>query len=160
MIQDSIVDGPGFRFVLFAQGCEQHCEGCHNPDSLDPGGGMEISVEEIIREMLSNPLTDGLTLSGGEPFLQASQCARIAAAARERGLNVWAYTGYRFERLIEDAAAHPEYMELLQLTDVLIDGEFILSLRSLTLRWRGSRNQRVIDVPNSLAAKCVIELDI
>ena len=152
MIQDSIVDGPGFRFVVFAQGCTINCAGCHNPEAQDPFGGTEMPAGGIITEMLGNPLTDGLTLSGGEPFLQAAACAMIATAAREGGLDVWAFSGFTFERLVELARSDHEVGELLGLIDVLVDGPFIVSQRSLLLKWRGSRNQRVLDVPRSMAA--------
>ncbi|MDR0838823.1 MAG: anaerobic ribonucleoside-triphosphate reductase activating protein [Oscillospiraceae bacterium] len=146
-VQDSIVDGPGLRFTVFTQGCPHGCEGCHNPETHDPGGGEERATAEIIREMLSNPLTDGLTLSGGEPFAQAAECAELAGAAKDAGLNVWTYTGYVFEEL---AALGDAARRLLELTDVLVDGRFELAERSLELRWRGSRNQRIIDVARSL----------
>ena len=100
VVSDSIVDGPGLRFAVFTQGCPHHCPGCHNPETHDPAGGREATVAELAEQMLSNPLTDGLTLSGGEPFDQAGECAALAARAREKGLNVWAYTGYRYETLL------------------------------------------------------------
>ena len=150
-IQDSIVDGPGFRFTLFTQGCPHKCEGCHNPETHDPAGGKEETTDEIIKKLLSNPLTDGITFSGGEPFEQAADCAVIARAARENGLNVWAYSGYTFEELLKKGEEAPAVLELLKLTDVLVDGRFVLSKRSLNLKWRGSTNQRLIDVPKSLA---------
>jgi len=158
LVQDSIVDGPGFRFVVFTQGCDRRCEGCHNPETLDPAGGTEMSVGQISAEMLSNPLTDGLTLSGGEPFLYASECAELASIARENGLNVWVYTGFTFEELLSRAETEANIKEVLDKTDVLIDGAFILSERTLNLRWRGSRNQRVIDVKASLAAGKAVEI--
>ena len=148
LTQDSIVDGPGFRFTVFVQGCTHHCEGCHNPQTHDPAGGREMTTDEIIREMRSNPLTDGLTLSGGEPFDQSEDCLTLALAAKESGLNVWSYSGYLFEQLLADE----KKSQLLKELDVLVDGPFVLSQRSLALAWRGSRNQRVIDVPKSLAA--------
>lgn len=147
-VQDSIVDGPGFRFTLFVQGCPHNCPGCHNPQTHDFSGGKEADTSEIIKALLSNPLTDGLTLSGGEPFAQAADCAAVAAAAREKGLNVWAYSGWTFEQLL--AKNDEDIMKLLGLCDVLVDGPFILSQRSLELKWKGSRNQRVLDVPKSL----------
>lgn len=149
LVQDSIVDGPGLRFTVFTQGCPHHCEGCHNPETHDPDGGSETAVEEIIRKMLSNPLTDGLTLSGGEPFCQPGDCVKIAEAAKKTGLNVWTYTGYTFEYLF--SLSDPDIMRLLSLTDVLVDGRFILAERSLGIKWRGSRNQRLVDVKKSLA---------
>lgn len=154
-VQDSIVDGPGLRFTVFTQGCPHHCDGCHNPETHDPDGGSEMSVEEIIKRMLSNPLTDGVTLSGGEPFLQARDCALIAEAAKNAGLNVWAYTGFTYEYLIN--SNNPDIQKLLSLTDVLVDGRFILTERSLNIKWRGSKNQRLIDVRQSLTEGRTIE---
>lgn len=142
---DSIVDGPGLRYVVFTQGCPHRCPGCHNPDTHDSAGGKELPVEEVIRDMLSNPLTDGVTLSGGEPFAQPDACAQIARAAHQAGLNVWCYSGWTLERLLDMPAAAP----LLHEIDVLIDGPFLLEQRSLTLKWRGSRNQRVLDAKQS-----------
>ena len=147
-VQDSIVDGPGFRFTLFVQGCPHHCEGCHNPQTHDFDGGREESTENIIRVLLSNPLTDGLTLSGGEPFMQPEDCAVIAEAARAHGLNVWAYSGWTFEQLMADS--RPGVRRLLEACDVLVDGRFVLAERSLGIKWRGSRNQRLIDLKKSL----------
>ncbi|MDR0490618.1 MAG: anaerobic ribonucleoside-triphosphate reductase activating protein [Oscillospiraceae bacterium] len=152
-VQDSIVDGPGFRFAVFAQGCELCCEGCHNPGTWDIGGGEEAGADELIAEMLSNPMTDGLTLSGGEPFLQAGECVALAGAARGNGLNVWVFTGFSFEELLSRAEDEPAVRELLELTDVLVDGPFKLAERTLSLKWRGSRNQRIIDVPKSLETR-------
>ena len=157
-IQDSIVDGPGLRFVVFAQGCEFRCEGCHNPGTWDKNGGEEASAGEIIEEMLSNPLTDGLTLTGGEPFLQPGECAALAAAARDSGLNVWLFTGYTFEELLAVARSDRTAGYLLQLVDVLVDGRFIKEERTLQLKWRGSKNQRVLDAPKSLARRKAVEL--
>jgi len=152
IIHDSIVDGPGLRFVVFAQGCRRRCEGCHNPETWSIGDGIEVAADEIIAQMLANPLTDGLTLSGGEPFLQVAQCVKVASAARESGLDVWAYSGYTFEELIVWAGSDPAVKELMDLIDVLVDGPFILAERTLSLKWRGSKNQRAIDVPKSVAA--------
>lgn len=153
-VQDSIVDGPGFRFVCFTQGCPHHCIGCHNPDSHDPCGGKEMTTDEIIAQMRSNPLTDGLTLSGGEPFLQAEDCLTLARAAHESGLNVWAYSGWTFEELAEHGTAAQQ--ALLRELDVLVDGLYRQEERSLTLHWRGSKNQRVIDVQATLATHDIV----
>jgi len=150
LVQESIVDGPGFRYVVFTQGCRICCEGCHNPDTWDPDGGTEVPIDDIIKEMLSNPLTDGLTLSGGEPFEQAADCAGLAAVAREKGLNVWTFTGNTFEELLEQAAGDMAVKKLLSLTDVLVDGRFILKQRTLSQKWCGSKNQRVLDTKKSL----------
>ena len=150
LIQDSIVDGPGLRFVVFAQGCTLNCEGCHNPEAQDIDGGVEMSTADIIAEMAGNPLTDGITFSGGEPLLQAGECAEIAAAAQAKGLNVWLFTGFRFEELQKQAVADRSVACLLGHTDVLVDGPYMQAERSLQIKWRGSRNQRVLDLRKSL----------
>lgn len=144
LAQDSIVDGPGLRFVCFVQGCPHHCHGCHNPGSHDPAGGTEMRVGDVIERMLSNPLTDGLTLSGGEPFEQAEDCVVIARAAHDHGLNVWCYTGYTYEHLLRHGTG--DQIALLAEVDVLVDGRYEENKRSLSLEWRGSSNQRVIDL--------------
>ena len=154
LVQDSIVDGPGFRFACFVQGCPHGCPGCHNPESHDPNGGREMSLEEVERELLKNPLTDGLTLSGGEPFAQPEGCLALAKFAHAHGLNVWSYSGWTFEYLQDQGS--PAQKALLEELDVLVDGPFLLSERTLSLPWRGSRNPRVIDVPASLAAGTVV----
>ena len=159
-IQDSIVDGPGLRFAVFTQGCDVGCEGCQNPGAISPSGGIEMTLDQIISEMSSNPLTDGLTLTGGEPFMQAADCSQLAAAAHEIGLNVWTYTGNTFSELIEKSKNDPNIMELLQNTDVLVDGRFEIKERTLSLKWRGSKNQRIIDVPKTLAENEVVELEL
>ena len=156
LVQDSIVDGPGFRFVCFVQGCPHRCPGCHNPESHDPGGGREMAVEEVAAEMLRNPLTDGLTLSGGEPMEQAAACLRLAERAHGAGLNAWCYTGYTLEHLLQEGTT--DQRALLEQVDVLVDGPFLLAERTLSLPWRGSRNQRLLDVPASLAAGRAVEL--
>jgi anaerobic ribonucleoside-triphosphate reductase activating protein len=143
-ISDSIVDGPGLRFTVFTQGCPHHCPGCHNPETHDPRGGHAASPAELGAELSRNPLLDGLTLSGGEPFLQAADCAALARFAREHGLTVWTYTGYRYETLV--SAHRPDWDALLSATDVLVDGAFDENRQSHTLRFRGSGNQRLIDL--------------
>ena len=146
---ESIVDGPGYRLTVFAQGCPHRCPGCHNPQTHDPSGGALKDTQEIIALLGQNPLVRGVTLSGGEPMAQAAAMADIAQAARERGMSVWCYTGYTLEELL--SRNDPEQMRLLHLTDVLVDGPFIARERSLELLYRGSRNQRLIDVPRTLA---------
>lgn len=150
-INDSIVDGPGFRFTVFTQGCPHHCPGCHNPKTHDFEGGKLADTQEIIEKFRKNELLDGITLSGGEPLCQSEACRVLAQAAHESGLNVWCYTGYTFEELMEGFEPHPEWAALLQEVDVLVDGRFILAQRTLEARFRGSKNQRLIDVPASLA---------
>lgn len=150
-VQDSIVDGPGLRFAVFTQGCLHHCKGCHNPETHDPSGGTLVSVSSLINAMCSNPLTTGLTLSGGDPFLQAAHCIPLAQAARASGRNVWIYTGYCYEALCAPDAPDA-WHTLLSCADVLVDGPFLLEHRSLSCAFRGSTNQRLIDVPKSKAA--------
>ena len=154
VVPESIVDGKGIRYVIFTQGCPHHCPGCHNPDTHDPAGGHEVTVEELARQMAGTPLTDGLPLSGGEPFCQAAECAALACIARERGLHVWAYTGYTYERLLEGEL--PGALALLEQTDVLVDGPFLLAEKSYEALFRGSANQRLIDVKQSRVAGRVV----
>ena len=151
---DSIVDGPGLRLTIFTQGCLHHCPGCPNPQTHDPEGGSWADTEDILAAAAENPLLDGITLSGGDPFLQPVPCLALAEGAHKIGLNVWTYTGYTWEALWEENA--PEKIALLKETDVLVDGPFLLAERSLELRFCGSRNQRLIDVKKSLAEDKVV----
>lgn len=151
---DSIVDGPGLRLTIFTQGCLHHCPGCHNPQTHDPEDGSWADTEDILAAAAENPLLDGITLSGGDPFLQPVPCLALAEGAHKIGLNVWTYTGYTWEALWEENA--PEKIALLKETDVLVDGPFLLAERSLELRFCGSRNQRLIDVKKSLAEDKVV----
>lgn len=159
LVSDSIVDGPGLRYGIFVQGCSHDCPGCHNPESHDPSAGEVASVDAIMDEISANKLIRGVTLSGGEPFEQAAACAEIGKRAHDLGLSVWTYTGYRYEDLRAVADGSRELTEqealllepkavarLLATTDVLVDGPFVESLKSLGLQWRGSSNQRVIDM--------------
>lgn len=147
LASDSIVDGPGLRLAVFVQGCDRQCPGCHNPESQPYDGGTVWKVSDVIEKI--TPLTRGVTLSGGEPFDQAGPCYEIAKAAHEKGLDVWAYTGYAFEELQEWPLSLSTLL-LLSEVDVLVDGPFIKELQSYTLKWKGSSNQRIIDVPASL----------
>lgn len=149
---DSIVDGEGLRMVVFAQGCPHHCPGCHNPTTHVPTGGYEADTEELLKELAANTLEQGITLSGGEPFCQCDAMIEIAKGAHAMGKDVWVYSGYTYDQILSD----PAKTALLRECDVLVDGQYVDGLRSLTLRFRGSRNQRVIDVQRSLAEKKVI----
>jgi anaerobic ribonucleoside-triphosphate reductase activating protein len=146
VIRESVVDGPGWRFVIFAQGCPHHCPGCHNPETHDPTGGYTGTVAALLKELDKNPLLRGVTLSGGEPFAQAQPFAVLAREVRARGLDVIAYSGYTFEELVDGADAENGWMELLRSIDTLVDGRFILAERTLNLPFRGSRNQRILNV--------------
>ena len=145
---DSIVDGPGIRTCIFSQGCPHHCEGCHNPETWDFGCGTQISVEAVVDIVRSNPLCRGVTFSGGEPFAQAEAFAKLARLLKEKGYEVASYSGYTFEALLNGT---PAQKELLEAIDVLIDGPFLQSEKSLEIAFRGSRNQRILDVKKSLA---------
>lgn len=148
--QDSIVDGPGLRFTVFTQGCPLQCVGCHNPDTWDFTGGRLVTVSSLVAEMSQNPLLTGLTLSGGEPTQQASACTALAAAARRLGLNVWAYSGYPIETLLRRAVRDDQLAQFLGHLDVLVAGPYVQARRSLVTTYRGSTNQRLIDVERTL----------
>ena len=145
---DSIVDGPGIRTTYFAQGCPHHCEGCHNPETWEFGIGTPMETERLADIARSNPLCRGVTFSGGEPFAQAEAFAELAEIFRREGYEVASYTGYTFEQLLNGTEAQKK---LLSLLDVLVDGPFVLARRSLDLVYRGSDNQRILDVQKSLA---------
>jgi len=149
LVTDSIVDGPGFRTAIFVQGCPYHCEGCHNPDSQPFEGGTVWTLDDVEKKFTNNPLLSGITLSGGEPAEQAAPCAELARRAHQKGLNVWTYTGTTLEKLNERAKDDPALRQLLDETDVLVDGPFILAQRSLELDFCGSKNQRLIDMNES-----------
>ena len=158
-VSDSITDGPGIRFTLFVQGCPHHCPGCHNPQTHDFNGGRDAEEDELIAAINKNPLLSGLTLSGGEPMCQARALAHFAERVRKecpRIKEVACYTGFTFEELLEGKADGA--MELLKQLDTLVDGRFVQALRSWEIRFAGSSNQRVIDVPASLkAGKAVLD---
>ena len=158
-VSDSITDGPGIRFTLFVQGCPHHCPGCHNPQTHDFNGGRDVEEDELIAAINKNPLLSGLTLSGGEPMCQARALAHFAERVRKecpRIKEVACYTGFTFEELLEGKADGA--MELLKQLDTLVDGRFVQALRSWEIRFAGSSNQRVIDVPASLqAGKAVLD---
>lgn len=150
MIPESVVDGPGLRMVIFFQGCPHHCPGCHNPETWEPGRGQLHEVDDVIR-MADHPgLVRGVTLSGGEPFAQAAAAGVLAGALRERGFHVMAYTGYKWEDLMN--SMDPNIVRFLQGIDLLVDGPYNEKLRDAGLAFRGSTNQRIIMVKESLKA--------
>ncbi len=141
VVEESVVDGPGIRTVIFTAGCPHRCKGCHNPSSWNPAGGEEVEVEELVQRIKVSGW-DGVTVSGGEPFLQSSALAELVMACKSLGKNVWVYTGYTLEQL---EAMHDEAVQtVLDYADVLVDGRFEQSLRDMGLRFRGSSNQRII----------------
>lgn len=156
-VRESIVDGPGIRYVIFTQGCYHNCPGCHNPQTHDPKKGFQISTDEIFSEIKQNPLLQGITFSGGEPFLQASNLLNLAYQVKKIGLDIVTYTGYLFEDILyskDDAQ-----IKLLNATDILIDGKFVQNLKHEDLQFRGSSNQRIIDVKKSLNQGHVVQID-
>ena len=155
IIGDSIVDGPGIRTTIFSQGCPHHCPGCHNPETWAFGCGMDMEEETILEIVRTNPLCRGVTFSGGEPFAQAEGFAKLAKLLKAAGKEVASYSGYTFEALLHGTDAQ---RELLGTIDVLIDGPFLLAEKTLELPFRGSRNQRILDVPKSLAAGMAVEI--
>lgn len=155
-VQDSITDGPGLRFTLFVQGCDKFCEGCHNPSTWETVGGSEMTTDELFQKIKDNILLTGVTFSGGEPFLQASKLLPLAKKIKEIGLELAIYTGDTFEHLL--AKKDDNVNALLSLADILVDGPFLLKERTLTLKFRGSKNQRIINVKESLKeGRAVIE---
>lgn len=154
IVEDSIVDGPGIRLCVFSQGCPHHCPGCHNPETWAFGCGTPMEEETVVEIARSNPLCRGVTFSGGEPFAQAEGFARLAGLLKDAGFEVASYTGYTFEQLLKGT---PEQRRLLEAIDILIDGPFLLEKKSLEVPFRGSSNQRILDVPKSLAAGRAVE---
>lgn len=156
IVKESIVDGPGIRLVVFAQGCKHHCPGCHNPETHSFEGGELMSVGEILEILKKNPLLDGVTFSGGDPFEQADSFAVLGEKVKALGLNVMTYTGYTYEEILDEINTNSGWKSLLYTTDILVDGKFDLNKKSLTLKFRGSSNQRAIDVKKSLELNQII----
>ena len=157
VICDSIVDGPGLRMVIWTQGCKHNCKGCHNPQTHSLTKGYEVDTKEIINKMASLKLQQGITLSGGEPFLQPAPLVEIAKEAKNMNLDVWSYTGFKFEELIDRKnPLYFENVELLKYIDVLVDGKFIYNKKKIGLKFRGSYNQRIIDVRKSFESNKVV----
>jgi len=156
IINESIADGPGIRMVIFAQGCQHNCRGCHNPHTHSFDGGELVDIDKIISDLKKNSLLDGVTLSGGDPFEQAKKFAVLANEVKKIGMNVITYTGYTYEQLVEYSLNRKGYKELLENTDMLVDGPFIMEERNLLLKFKGSNNQRIIDVPNSIKYQKVV----
>lgn len=147
---ESIVDGPGLRYTVFVQGCPHGCPGCHNPQTHDFGGGKIVDIEELFTECTEDPLHQGVTFSGGEPFCQAEPLFALGSRFKELGLDLMCYSGWTFEELVKKSETEEYVKKLLSITDILVDGRFEQSRRSLALKFRGSDNQRIIDVRESL----------
>lgn len=156
IIHDTMVDGPGFRTSIYCAGCPNHCPECHNPQSWDINHGTMTSTEELMKEIMSDPFAN-VTFSGGDPMFQAEGFAELAQAIRDQSdKTIWCFTGYKYERLVEN----PAQRKLLELIDVLVDGPFVKALAAPDLFFRGSSNQRIIHVKKSLATGEVVELHL
>ncbi len=147
---DSIVDGPGIRAVIWTQGCSHNCEGCHNPSTHSFKDGFLKDINELNEEIKNLDLIDGITLSGGDPFFQIKESLEIAKYAKKIELNVWAYSGFTFEQLLKMKQTNKQLDELLKNIDVIVDGKFEIKNKKLSLNFRGSTNQRIINVKKSL----------
>lgn len=156
IVEDTTVDGPGFRTTVYCAGCPNRCPGCHNPQSWDIANGREVDIEEILKVILADPFAD-VTFSGGDPMFQPVGFAALAKAIKERsGKNIWCYTGYLFEDLLKNI----QQKKMLEYIDVLVDGRFVEALKDESLRFRGSSNQRIIDVQASLSSGTTVLLDM
>ena len=155
--KDSIVDGEGIRTVIWTQGCPHHCPFCHNPETHSYQDGFLLDIEDIKKKIDTLEGQDGITFSGGDPMEQPVPCAEIAKYCHQKNLNIWCYTGYTFEELLKKSLKQPEIMDFLRQINVLVDGKFLYQKKSYDVVFRGSTNQRLIDVPLSLKEQKVIE---
>ena len=156
---DSIVDGPGLRTVLWTQGCYHRCKGCQNPQTWSHKAGALVPLSEVYDAIDELEYQTGLTISGGDPMYQPEQCMQVARYARKKGLNIWVYTGFTFEEIMKLAKKKPVYLDFLKKIDVLVDGRYIEKERDLNLLFRGSANQRLIDVPKTLKTGEIVLFD-
>ncbi len=154
IVSESVCDGPGLRTVLFFQGCNHHCIGCHNPQTWSFSGGEEHEISDLLRTLPDSPLIKGITFSGGDPFYQADAAALIAEELHNRGKNIWAYTGFKWEELLLES--NLSRMKFLIQCDVLVDGPFNYKEAKTGLIFRGSLNQRIIMVKESYLEKRII----
>ena len=152
---DSIVDGPGIRIVIWTQGCEHNCYKCHNPQTHDINQGQFFDIDDLVKRVVEYPLKSGVTLSGGDPLFQKKETLYLVKKLKEHKINIWVYTGYIYENLLKD----PLNVEILNYIDVLVDGPFIYKEYDPLLRFKGSRNQRTIDVQKSLEQNEIILID-
>lgn len=159
IVSESVVDGTGFRMTVFTQGCKHNCKGCQNPQTHPLSGGEEVDLKFILDEIDKDPLLDGITLSGGEPFLQPRPLAVLCEEVHKRGMNVWCYSGYTYEELEELSLSDDGVKALFDGVDVLVDGRFVESKLDLRLKFRGSSNQRILDMNKSRKAGAPVWLD-
>ncbi len=157
LLHESLVDGPGFRSVVFVQGCPHHCFGCHSPQTQPLSGGKLIETDRIVKDLLSRPLLDGITFSGGEPFVQSAALVELIEKVFSRKkVDLWIYSGYLLDQLIKMGEKKKDVKKLLGLASVLVDGPFVLSQRDLSLAFRGSSNQRLIDLAQTFTQKKIV----
>lgn len=156
IVKESLVDGPGIRYVIFSKGCKHNCPGCHNPDTHSFSGGKQIEIDELLKEILSLKHIDGVTFSGGDPFFQANGFKILAEKLKENNIHIIAYTGFTYEKILENEPMKA----LLEKIDILIDGPFLQDMKTLKSGFKGSENQRYIDVNKSLEKQKVILIDI
>ena len=159
VVKESIVDGPGLRYVVFAQGCPHHCKGCHNEATLDFAGGQECEIEKILSDIENFPMLAGVTFTGGEPFSQARAFCELAARLKEKNTHIVTYSGYTYEELTKLSEGNSAVRGLLEFTDILIDGRFDIEKRDLMLQFKGSSNQRYIDMNATRAQGTVVVLE-
>ncbi|KIL08451.1 ribonucleoside-triphosphate reductase activating protein [Clostridium botulinum] len=157
---ESLVNGPGIRRVFFSQGCNHNCKGCFNPDTHDFNGGEERNIDELIEDVLCNPMIKGITFSGGDPFERADEFSYMAKIFKENNKNIWCYTGYTFEYINDNLEINKGWKDLINNLDVLVDGKFEEDKKEDGLKFKGSSNQRIIDVKESLKSNKVVIFDI
>lgn len=158
ILPESIVDGWGIRFTIFSQGCEFNCPDCHNPQTHDINGGYEIDINEVFNQIKATPIISGVTFSGGEPFLQAKAFSKLAKMIHTHTkLNIITYTGYKFEELIEISKHNSDFKNLVFESDFIIDGRFEKDKKSFDLQFKGSSNQRIIIVKDSLNLRKIVK---
>ena len=155
---ESLVNGPGIRRVFFAQGCKHNCKGCFNPETHSFDKGIVLEIDKLIKDVLENPMITGVTFSGGDPIEQAHSFSYMAKILKNKGLNIWCYTGFTFEQLLIMTRSNKKLLELLNTIDVLVDGKFILEEKSFDVIFRGSKNQRILDIKKSLSLKKACEV--
>lgn len=165
--KNSIVDGEGLRYVIFTQGCNHNCLGCHNPKSHDFNGGALVDEELLLEEILNDPIIDGITLSGGDPFFQACNLINLIKICKENELTVWAYTGFYFSEFLKYINKEPcdkritnDMIDMLKYIDVVVDGPFILNQRTIDKDFVGSSNQTLVDVKKTLENNKIVVYNI
>lgn len=154
--KDSIVDGEGIRAVIWTQGCPHNCEGCHNPFTHSFDGGVLVDINDLKKQIDKLEGQDGITFSGGDPMMQPRECLSLAKYCKKKGLNIWCYTGFTFEQLIKLGKRKKSIINFLEYIDVLVDGKFEIDKKSYDSVFRGSKNQRLIDVKKSLETNSVV----